>query len=87
MAPSDTSRLELERAVWERVMKRLRVSTRVLSLVLIALLIRMTASGPSVAAEVAGAIVAGLLLASVLLTRQGHQIEPPTPAVARRPSV
>jgi hypothetical protein len=75
----NTNRRELERAVWERVMKRLRISTRMLSAILLALLARVIVSGLSVATELSAAIITPLLLGSVLLTRHGHRLEPRQP--------
>ncbi|MGZ4249427.1 MAG: hypothetical protein ACXVUE_14110 [Solirubrobacteraceae bacterium] len=71
-------------------MRRLRISTWLLSAVLLALIARVIVSGPSFAGDVSGAFVAILLLASLLLTHRGHQLEPthggrgPRPEHARR---
>lgn len=70
---------ELERAVWERVMRRLRVSTRLLSAVLLALVARAIGSGLGFAVELSATIVAFLLLVALLLTRQGRRLEPRVP--------
>jgi hypothetical protein len=69
---------ELRRAIWEREMNRLRTGARVLSAVLVALIARVLISGPNFATELSGGIIAVLLLATVLLTRRGHQLEPPS---------
>jgi hypothetical protein len=45
--PTETSGRGLDRLVWERTMKRLRVSTRVLGAILLALFARMIAFGPT----------------------------------------
>jgi hypothetical protein len=58
-------------------MHRLHVSTRLLTVVLLAILAHMVASGASVPVAVTAAIIAGLLIFSLLLTRQGRQLEPP----------
>ena len=70
------SKAEVRRALWEREMRRLRLTTWVLAAVLLALIARSLILGLTVAAELSGPIVAGLLLAAVLLTRQGRRIEP-----------
>jgi hypothetical protein len=71
-----TSSPELEQALWEREMRRLRVSVRVLTAVLVALLARMIVAGVTAAIAVSGGIIAGLLIASLVLTRRGEHIEP-----------
>ena len=58
-------------------MRRLRRGTGVLAAVLLALVARVIVSGPRFATELGGIIVAVLLLASVLLLRHGHRLEPP----------
>ena len=67
----------LERAVWEREMRRLGVATRVLLVVLLVLAVRVVGSGLNTAAAVSLVIVCGLLAAASLLTRQGRRLEPP----------
>lgn len=67
----------LDRAAWEREMRRLIVSNRVLSAVLVAVTVRMVVSGLTLASGFTVLIVAILLVASLLLTRQGHRLEPP----------
>jgi Flp pilus assembly protein protease CpaA len=67
----------LDRAAWEREMRRLIVSNRLLSAVLLAVTVRMIVSGLTLASGFTVAIIAVLLLASLLLTRQGHRLEPP----------
>lgn len=57
-------------------MRRLRFGTRVLTVVLLALAARVVVSGVNFAIGLSGAIVAVLLLASILLMRQGRQLEP-----------
>jgi hypothetical protein len=69
----------LDRAAWEREMRRLIVSNRLLSAVLVAVTVRMIVSGLTLASGFTVAIIAVLLLASLLLTRQGHRLEPPPP--------
>jgi Flp pilus assembly protein protease CpaA len=67
----------LDRATWEREMRRLIVSNRLLSAVLVAVTVRMVVSGLTFASGFTVAIVAILLVASLLLTRHGHRLEPP----------
>jgi ABC-type transport system involved in cytochrome bd biosynthesis fused ATPase/permease subunit len=57
-------------------MRRLRFGTRVLTVVLLALAARVLAFGVNFAIGLSGAMVAVLLLASILLPRQGRQLEP-----------
>jgi hypothetical protein len=61
------------------VTKRLRISTQPLSAILLALIARVILSGLSVATELSAWIIAPLLLASALLTRHGHRLEPRRP--------
>jgi hypothetical protein len=76
-------KLELERAVWERVMRRLHVINRLLTAVLLALGVRMIVSGLSFASGLAAAIIAVLLVASLALTSHGRQLEPRSPLVVQ----
>jgi hypothetical protein len=64
----------LEQTIWEREMRRLRVSVRGLIAVLWALGVRMLIDGLTVATALSGAIIALLLLAALLLIRQGHRL-------------
>jgi hypothetical protein len=57
-------------------MRRLRVTTRVLAMILLALAARAVLSGFSAAIELTAAIVAGLLVVSLFLARQGRGLEP-----------
>ena len=66
----------LKRAVWEREMRRLRVSARVLIAVLLALAVRVVVSGINAVIGFTAAIVAGLLIVSLGLARQGRRLEP-----------
>jgi hypothetical protein len=74
----------LDRAAWEREMRRLVVSNRVLSAVLLAVTVRMIVSGLTFASGFVVAIVAILLVASLLLTRQGHRLEPTPRRISQR---
>jgi hypothetical protein len=67
---------QLQRAVWELQMKRLRVITRVLAAVVLALGARAIADGLSPAIAVTMAILIMLLAASLGLARQGRMLEP-----------
>jgi hypothetical protein len=64
-------------------MSRLRLINRLLSAILLAILARTIVSGPSIATELSGAIIALLLLASLLLTREGRQLKPQPPTNPR----
>ncbi|MEO6857574.1 MAG: hypothetical protein ABI323_03175 [Solirubrobacteraceae bacterium] len=65
-------------------MRRLRLITWVLAVVLLALIAHSLIVGLTVAAELSGPVVAALLLAAVLLTRQGRRIEPHISGNAKR---
>jgi len=71
------------RLVWERSMKRLRVSTRLLGAILLALLARMIIVGATLITALTSAIIAVLVIASVLLTRMGKHLEPQPAPPAR----
>jgi hypothetical protein len=75
MAATDSC--EFKHDVWEREMRRLGVSTRVLAAVLLALIARILVSGLTLAGGVAAMVCAALTLASLLLTRYGRRHEPP----------
>lgn len=70
------TRDQLRRSAWEREMRRLGVIVRVLAAVLLALAARVLVSGINAVIGVTGGIVAGLLVAALLLTRQGRRLEP-----------
>jgi ABC-type transport system involved in cytochrome bd biosynthesis fused ATPase/permease subunit len=57
-------------------MRRLRVTIRLLAAVLLALAVRVVISGINVVTGLTGALVAGLLIVSLLLARQGRRLEP-----------
>jgi hypothetical protein len=76
---SPASRSDLERAIWDREMRRLRMATRLLSAVLLALVARMIISGPRFATELSAAIITLILLATLCLTRRGRRLRPPQP--------
>ncbi|MGA2014412.1 MAG: hypothetical protein ABSH51_28330 [Solirubrobacteraceae bacterium] len=60
-------------------MRRLRVSNRVLAAVLLALAARAVLAGLTVAVGASAAVVAVLLLASLMLTAQGRRLQPSSP--------
>jgi hypothetical protein len=53
----DHSRNQLERALWERAMRRLRAGSGVLAAVLLALVVRMVVSGVTLALGVSATII------------------------------
>lgn len=67
---------QLKRSTWEQAMRRLRVTVRLLAAVLLALSVRVVVSGINVVIGLTGGIVAGVLVLSLLLARQGRRLEP-----------
>ena len=65
--------------MWEREMRRLRFSARLLAAVAGALLLRIAVSGLTFATGFGLAIVIVLLIVAVALYRQGRRIEPRSP--------
>jgi hypothetical protein len=65
----------MQRATWEREMRRLSIGRRVLLVVLVALGARVAVSGLNAAGVLSLAIVAALLVVSLVLSRQGHRLE------------
>ena len=57
-------------------MRRLRVYTRLLAAVLLALAARIVVAGPSPLTAVTATIIAGLLLASLRLSHYGRRHQP-----------
>lgn len=85
----DPTATEINRAVWERAMRQLNVCSRLLAAVLLALGARLVISGPTPLTLLSAAIVALLLLASLLLIRHGRRHQPrfrPSTPTARRPA-
>ena len=78
------SRTELERVVWEREMRRLRVGSRVLVVVLVALIARGIVSGVNPVLAFTAAVIVGLLIACLRLAHQGRELEP-SACAERRP--
>lgn len=74
-----TRQVGARRASWEREMRRLRVITRMLASVLLALALRMLIVGPAMTSALLTAGIAMLLLAAICLTRRGREVEPPGP--------
>lgn len=68
--------LERDRAMWEDAMRKLRIGTWALSIVLLAIIARAVLDGLTTAAELTGALVALILLAVLLLRRRGRGLEP-----------
>ncbi len=64
-------------------MRKLRIGIRALSAILVAVIARVIVSGLTFAAELSGALVALLLLASLFLARRGRQLEPGPQTEAR----
>ena len=65
-------------------MRRLRVTARLLAAVLLALAIRAIVSGVNAATGLTGLVIAGLLVVTLLLMRQGRRLEPPSRPEPRR---
>lgn len=65
--------------MWEREMRRLRFTSRLLATVAGALLLRIAVSGLTFATGFSLAIVIALLIGALLLHRQGRRIEPRAP--------
>jgi hypothetical protein len=83
-ARGDSTRRTLGRADWEQAMNRLRICSRLLTMVLLALVVRALVSGVTPAVGWSAAIIALLLLASLLLTAHGRRLDPDRP---RQPPV
>ncbi len=66
----------LERAVWEREMRRLRITVRLLTAILLALAARAIVGGINPTLGLTCAVVAVVLVASLLLTNYGRALEP-----------
>jgi hypothetical protein len=67
---------------YAEVMRRLGLTIRVLSAALVALIIRSLVDGLNLANTVIGALVVLMLLAAVVLSRQGGWLRPREPALA-----
>ncbi len=59
----------------KKATRRLRTTNRLLSVVLVAAIVKTIISGPRFSLVLSGTITALLLLVSLLLTRQGRQLE------------
>jgi hypothetical protein len=73
---SDSTRSEAQHPAWEREIKRVRLTARLLAAALLALCIRSLVSGVTFASILTATILAALLLTALLLTRYGQKIEP-----------
>ncbi len=56
-------------------MRRLRATNRLLSVVVVVAIVKAIISGPRFSLVLSGTVTALLLLASLLLTRQGRRLE------------
>ena len=70
---------QLEWALWEREMRRLRMVVRLLAAVLLALVARAVLVGVTPATSLAAVIVSVLEIAALILVRHGRRVEPPRP--------
>jgi hypothetical protein len=66
----------MSQATYERTMWRLRVTIRLLTVVLLALVAHSVTDGLNVAAVITGTAIALLLIAAVGLWRQGRRLRP-----------
>ncbi len=73
---SNPSSINRQYAIWEREMRRLRVSTRLLATALVAVLARIILAGPTAMTGLVAAVFAVLTLASLLLSHYGQRREP-----------
>jgi hypothetical protein len=74
--PSARTAADIERGVWERAMRQLRVCSRLLAAVLVAVGARIVITGATPLTAVTATIIAVLLAASLLLSRQGRRHQP-----------
>jgi hypothetical protein len=70
------SRINRQHAIWEREMRRLRVTSRVLAAALLAVVARIIIAGLTLTSGLTATVIAALTVASSLLTRHGHRHEP-----------
>jgi hypothetical protein len=73
---SSTTGLDFDRATWEREMRRVRTSSRVLGVFLVAVVAKTIISGPRLGVLLAGTVDVVLLFVSLLLIRQGRRLDP-----------
>jgi hypothetical protein len=66
-----------DHGAWERTMRHQRIASRLLAVVLIALLARVVAGGAGSGGVLQTVVFAVMLLGSLLLTRYGVAAEPP----------
>ena len=67
---------QIEWAVWQREMQRLRVVVRLIAAVLVALVARAVLVGVTPALSLAAVILSVLEIAALMLLRQGKRVEP-----------
>jgi hypothetical protein len=67
---------DFDRAAWEREMRRVRTSSRVLGVFLVAVVAKTIISGPRLGVLLAGTVDVVLLFVSLLLTRLGRRLDP-----------
>jgi hypothetical protein len=68
--------VDFDRAAWEREMRRVRTSSRVLAVFLIAVVVKTVITGPRLGVLLAGAVDVVLLSVSLLLARLGRRLDP-----------
>lgn len=76
----NASGIDPEHDIWEREMRRLSVSTRLLAVVLAAIVARILVSGLTVVSGIAATLIASLTFAALLLARYVGRHEPVAPA-------
>jgi hypothetical protein len=76
LAGMDDGRYAIPPAIYERTMRRLRVTIRLLTVALLALVARSAIDGLNIADVITGTAIALLLIASVGLWRQGVRLPP-----------
>ena len=76
---------QIEWAVWEREMRRVRTIVRLLAAVLLALVARAVLVGVTAALSLAAVIVSVLEIIALILLRQGRRVEPRGRGTRTRP--
>jgi hypothetical protein len=75
-AVSSATGVGFDSAAWEREMRRVRTSSRVLGVFLVAVVVKTVISGPRFGVVLAGTLDTLLLFVSLLLTRLGRRLDP-----------